>query len=76
VKQFGVGLSTGVALAALSVLVLAPAILTMAGRSAWWVPKWADRFLPHIDIEGASSEQGGKSAKPKPKKRAYDSMKL
>jgi uncharacterized membrane protein YdfJ with MMPL/SSD domain len=53
VKQFGVGLSVGVALAAMSVLMLAPAILVLAHDRSWWVPAWADRFLPHIDIEGA-----------------------
>ena len=74
VKQFGVGLAVGVALAALSVLLLAPAILTMAGKAAWWVPKWADRFLPTIDIEGTGLRQDGGSA-PK-KKQAYDSIKL
>ena len=74
VKQFGVGLATGVALAALSVLLLAPAILTMAGKAAWWVPKWADRFLPTIDIEGTGLDKGGRSA---PQKRpAHDPMKL
>jgi uncharacterized membrane protein YdfJ with MMPL/SSD domain len=55
VKQFGVGLSVGVALAAMSVLVLAPALLVLAGRGSWWLPAWADRFLPHLDIEGARS---------------------
>jgi uncharacterized membrane protein YdfJ with MMPL/SSD domain len=57
VKQFGVGLSVGVALAAMSVLVLAPAILVLAGRGSWWVPAWADRVLPHVDIEGAKVSQ-------------------
>jgi uncharacterized membrane protein YdfJ with MMPL/SSD domain len=55
VKQFGVGLSVGVALAAMSVLLLAPAILVLARSRSWWVPAWADRFLPHIDIEGAKA---------------------
>ena len=54
-KQFGVGLSVGVALAAMSVLVLAPAILVLARSRSFWVPAWADRFLPHIDIEGAKT---------------------
>ena len=77
VKQFGVGLSVGVALACLCVLTLTPAILTMAGKAAWWVPKWADRFIPHIDIEGAGLDQDGKSGKGgAAKKSAYDSMKL
>ena len=55
VKQFGVGLSVGVGLAAMSVLVLAPAILVLAKSRSFWVPAWADRFLPHIDIEGAKA---------------------
>jgi uncharacterized membrane protein YdfJ with MMPL/SSD domain len=53
VKQFGVGLAVGVFLAATTVLLLAPALLVLAGRGSWWVPRWLDRVLPHIDIEGA-----------------------
>jgi uncharacterized membrane protein YdfJ with MMPL/SSD domain len=53
VKQFGVGLSVGVALAAMTVLLFAPAFLMLAGRASWWVPVWADRLLPRVDIEGA-----------------------
>ena len=75
VKQFGVGLSVGVFLAALAVLLFAPAIMTMAGEAAWWVPKWADRFLPHIDIEGTSAEEddGNLDGQTRSKR---DSMKL
>src|SRR4029450_9464719 len=36
VKQFGVGLSVGVALAAVTVLVFAPAVLLRAGQGRWW----------------------------------------
>src|SRR5205814_10440395 len=58
VKQFGVGLSVGVALAAMTVLVFAPAFLVLAGRASWWVPAWADRLLPRVDIEGANYGKG------------------
>jgi uncharacterized membrane protein YdfJ with MMPL/SSD domain len=65
VKQFGVGLAVGVALAALSVLLLAPALLVLAGPAAWWLPGWVDRTLPHIDIEGAGARPGvASSARP------------
>jgi uncharacterized membrane protein YdfJ with MMPL/SSD domain len=60
VKQFGVGLAVGVALAAMSVLLLAPALLTIAGSHSWWVPAWADRLLPHIDIEGARAAESAR----------------
>ena len=77
VKQFGVGLAVGVALAALSVLLMAPAILTMAGKAAWWVPKWADRFLPTIDIEGTGLDRNGKHGQAAAQKKPpFDSMKL
>ena len=56
VKQFGVGLSVGVALAAICVLVFAPAVLVLAGKGSWWLPAWLDRVLPHMDIEGAGAQ--------------------
>jgi uncharacterized membrane protein YdfJ with MMPL/SSD domain len=56
VKQFGVGLSVGVALAALTVLGFAPAVLVLAGAGSWWVPSWMDRILPHMDVEGAGAQ--------------------
>jgi RND superfamily putative drug exporter len=56
VKQFGVGLSVGVALAALTVLAFAPAVLVLAGKGSWWVPAWLDRILPHMDVEGAGAQ--------------------
>jgi uncharacterized membrane protein YdfJ with MMPL/SSD domain len=62
VKQFGVGLSVGVALAAVTVLVFAPAVLVLAGRGSWWVPAWADRVLPHIDVEGAGAQEAAPMA--------------
>jgi uncharacterized membrane protein YdfJ with MMPL/SSD domain len=58
VKQFGVGLSVGVALAALTVLMLAPALLVLVGKvGTWWVPKWTERVVPHIDIEGSTMDR-------------------
>jgi putative drug exporter of the RND superfamily len=57
VKQFGVGLSVGVALAALTVLLFAPAFLVLSGRASWWMPVWANRLLPRVDIEGADFGQ-------------------
>jgi uncharacterized membrane protein YdfJ with MMPL/SSD domain len=71
VKQFGVGLAVGVALAAITVLTFAPAVLVLAGKGAWWVPNWADRFLPKIDIEGT-----GESSEPPAKPYRGGSMKL
>ena len=58
VKQFGVGLSSAVALAATMVLMLAPAVLTMLGKWAWWFPDALGRVVPTIDVEGTSLTDG------------------
>jgi RND superfamily putative drug exporter len=48
-KEMGVILGIAVLLDALAVrLVLVPVLLRLAGRWAWWVPRWLDRFLPDV----------------------------
>ena len=39
-------------LAGILVVTLAPATLVLLGEAAWWLPRWLDRILPHISIEG------------------------
>ncbi|HJY25735.1 MAG TPA: MMPL family transporter, partial [Actinomycetes bacterium] len=53
IKQFGLGLATAVAIDALVVCFFVPALITVAGRSTIWLPRWLDRILPHISIEGS-----------------------
>lgn len=51
------GLMVGVLADAFIVrLVLMPAMLSLLGESAWWLPKWLDRILPNVDTEGHSLE--------------------
>ena len=52
IKQFGVGLSVGVLMAGAFTLFMVPAILRLFGRGMHWLPRWVDRILPHVDIEG------------------------
>ena len=33
-------------------MLLMPAVLALLGPSAWWLPRWLDRMLPNLDIEG------------------------
>jgi uncharacterized membrane protein YdfJ with MMPL/SSD domain len=51
VKQFGVGLSVAVLLAAGMTLLLAPAILVLFGRLLWWLPRPVGRLLPDLGLE-------------------------
>jgi RND superfamily putative drug exporter len=53
VKEFGVGLAVAIAIDATIVRCLAvPAVMALMGDRAWWLPKWLDRILPPISIEG------------------------
>ena len=53
------GLMVGVVADAFVVrLVLMPALLSLFGESAWWLPRWLDRILPTIDTEGHALEHG------------------
>ena len=54
VKQFGVGLAVAVILDATVVrCLLVPALMILMGKSNWYMPKWLDRIVPQISIEGA-----------------------
>jgi RND superfamily putative drug exporter len=33
-------------------MVIAPAVVTLLGDKAWWLPKWLDRLLPNVSLEG------------------------
>ena len=65
IKQFGVGLASAVLLAGILVVTLAPATIAMMGEAAWWLPRWLDKLLPHVDIEGGGQE-GGDAGRPAP----------
>ena len=54
VKQFGIGLAVAVILDATIVrCLLVPALMILMGKVNWYMPKWLDRLLPRISIEGA-----------------------
>jgi len=53
VKQVGLALAVAIAVDAFVVrMTIVPAVLTLAGQRAWWLPRWLDRLLPNIDAEG------------------------
>jgi putative drug exporter of the RND superfamily len=59
IKMVGLGLAVAVFFDAFVVrLTLVPAVLQLLGERAWWLPRWLDRVLPRVDVEGGSlSEQ-------------------
>jgi putative drug exporter of the RND superfamily len=53
IKLFGMGLATAVFLDATIVrMLLVPATMELLGDKNWWLPRWLDRILPHIEVEG------------------------
>ncbi|MHA7987582.1 MMPL family transporter [Rathayibacter sp. CAU 1779] len=58
VRPLGFGLAFGVLFDAFVVrLVLVPGLMHLFGKAAWWIPKWLNRILPDVDVEGASLER-------------------
>ncbi|BAJ73833.1 predicted drug exporters of the RND superfamily [Microbacterium testaceum StLB037] len=58
IKSFGLGLALGVLLDAFLVrMLLVPAIMHVVGGAAWWLPRWLDRLIPNVDVEGSALER-------------------
>jgi RND superfamily putative drug exporter len=54
IKQFGIGLAVAVVLDATVVrCLLVPALMLLMGKANWWMPRWLERIVPHVSIEGA-----------------------
>ncbi|MGA5122269.1 MMPL family transporter [Streptomyces pseudogriseolus] len=53
VKMVGFGLASAVFFDAFVVrMAFVPAVLALLGKTGWWLPRWADRLLPRVDVEG------------------------
>ncbi|MFQ6394761.1 MMPL family transporter [Nocardia sp. KC 131] len=53
-KSMGFALAAGVLFDAFIVrMVLIPSLLVLMGKWAWWMPRWLDKIVPDIDVEGA-----------------------
>jgi putative drug exporter of the RND superfamily len=53
VKMVGLGLAFSIFVDATIVrMVLVPAAMILLGEANWWLPRWLDRILPTIDVEG------------------------
>ena len=52
-KMMGLGLGLAILIDVVVVrLVIAPAVVTLLGDKAWWLPAWLDRALPDVSLEG------------------------
>ncbi len=53
IQAIGFALAVGILVDAFVVrMTIVPAIMALLGKAAWWIPKWLDKILPHVSIEG------------------------
>ncbi|MEU4029895.1 MMPL family transporter [Streptomyces anulatus] len=53
IKMIGFSLAIAVFFDAFVVrMAIVPAVLALLGKKAWWLPRWLDRALPNVDVEG------------------------
>jgi len=58
IQVFGFALGMGVLFDAFFIRMgLIPASMFLLGRATWWIPRWLDRILPTLDIEGTKLEK-------------------
>ncbi|MEK3659556.1 MMPL family transporter [Paenibacillus sp. FSL F4-0236] len=71
IKSMGLALAFGILFDAFIVrLTIVPAVMTLMGSSAWYLPKWLGRILPNIDVEGESI---AKKSEVKERNRLFES---
>ncbi|MFF0277984.1 MULTISPECIES: MMPL family transporter [unclassified Streptomyces] len=67
IKMIGFGLAVAVLFDAFVVrMAIVPAVLALLGHKAWWLPKWLDRILPNVDVEGEGLAADTAGGTPKP----------
>jgi RND superfamily putative drug exporter len=65
--SIALGLVVGVVADAFLVrMIIMPALLVLMGKPAWWLPKWLERTLPSLDVEGHALEKADEDRKQEP----------
>jgi RND superfamily putative drug exporter len=63
VRPLGFAMAVGVLIDAFVVrMTIVPAVMYLLGTRAWWLPRWLDRILPDVDVEGAKLRKPGTPA--------------
>jgi RND superfamily putative drug exporter len=67
IKSVGFTLASGILIDAFVVrMTLIPAIMALLGDRMWWLPRWLDRILPHVAIDGRSLDTDTPAPQPVP----------
>ncbi|MDN4644709.1 MMPL family transporter [Arthrobacter sp. PsM3] len=67
VRPLGFAMAFGVLIDAFVVrMTIVPAVMYLLGERAWWLPRWLDRILPDVDVEGAKLRKPARAAAASP----------
>jgi putative drug exporter of the RND superfamily len=56
VKMLAIGMAFAVLIdASLVRMCLVPSIMSLLGKHAWWMPRWMEPVVPHLDLEGTAA---------------------
>ncbi len=56
IKEVGLGLGAAILVDALVIrLFVVPSLLQLLGEKSWWFPRWLDRLVPNISLEGSAA---------------------
>jgi putative drug exporter of the RND superfamily len=65
IKLFGLGLAVAVLLDATIIrMLLVPATMELLGDKNWWMPRWLDKALPKVNVEGSPEGTGDRELEP------------
>jgi RND superfamily putative drug exporter len=74
VAMMGFGLASAVLFDAFVVrMAIVPAVHSLLGDTAWWLPKWLDRLLPNVDVEGEKLQRRLRSGSPEGPRTSQES---
>ncbi|MEV3856428.1 MMPL family transporter [Streptomyces sp. NPDC050095] len=65
IKMMGFGLAVAVLFDAFVVrMAIVPAVMALLGKAAWWLPRWLDKLLPNVDVEGEKLQKNLSAPRP------------
>jgi putative drug exporter of the RND superfamily len=65
VKMLSIGMAFAVLIdASLVRMILVPSIMTLLGRHAWWMPRWLEPVVPHLQLEGSAAAAAAPDPEP------------
>src|ERR1700679_2600288 len=54
VKMLSIGMAFAVLIdASLVRMILVPSVMALLGERAWWMPRWLEPIVPHLELEGS-----------------------